>query len=209
MPFRKAHGARADSLLRFESTPGDELPAPIPLDPSTDLAPIPRRQDGTLDGSEAARKLGARGGHAKADKRNKLQRVGLVKLEDTNEFKPYFKAANEWAEAVCKEYAAGAGGTVGAAVQAGIGNAAVLLAGARYFGDLAAMAEDIYKRDSYFKTAGRLMDQHRQALNNAWALAVQLGKANAGMPSEDPFAILARIAARPMPEITVIAEPDP
>lgn len=194
MTLRKAHGARADSGLRVELLPPDEQPKPVAIDLANVPAPLARSESGKILTSEDAKRLGARGGLMKAAKRRLLESVGLVKLAHEHNFHDYWKATLAWTDAASMELALACGGSLGPGPKSMVGSAGALLAGSRYFSDLAMRTDDLKLKIELFKTAGKLADQHRQALLTAYEYGNRIGEALRNKPT-DPFAAFITIAA--------------
>src|ERR1039458_552044 len=104
MSLRKGHGTGAGQP-RIEILPADELPAPVPGTPE----PLNRRQNGTIADSETAKRLGARGGHAKGLSIRLVDSLGLAKLSGDARFHPYRVAAEDFVKAHLLKIAAHAG----------------------------------------------------------------------------------------------------
>jgi hypothetical protein len=192
MGLRTAHGSNSEAMLVVEVLPADEQPAPIPVN-LAHLPPEPvRRADGTIADPETAKRIGARGGLAKASKRANLQRMGLAKLTEESKLYPYWKAGMAWQVVVAEEYAMASGGVLGPAAESKVGNAAILLCASRYYSDLAFMADNERDRMDYFKFMSVLQDRQRQQLLSAYELANRFGAARGQIPV-DPYAMFAKI----------------
>lgn len=195
MGLRTSHGARAENLICVETLPADEQPQPVPVDLAKMPAPLVRREDGTVADSTTAKRLGARGGLAKAAKRASLQRFGLKSPEDLSAIAPYYRAGKAFQKAAAEEYALASGGVLGPTAEAMVGTAAIALAASRYFTDK-AFADDTPELDrgDYFSRGLVIGDKMRQMMLTALEVANRFGKAR-GQQTVDPYAILARIEA--------------
>src|SRR5450432_2982832 len=107
MGLRTAHGTEADSLLRCETLPADELPLGE-LGPELADAGAERSKRGTfLPGARLAQ---SRGGLAKKGKSQLGSRLGLSTLPAGNEFARYRRSAASFRRAQCAELARTVGG---------------------------------------------------------------------------------------------------
>jgi hypothetical protein len=162
MALRKGHGKGA-GVPRIEVLPADELPAPLP----GKAAPLARRTDGTIADSVTAKALGAAGGRAKHSKAKLLSGLGLADLGETEEFRPYWLAVEDWVRAHLAVLAGMCGGSVGPGPASIVGTAGVQLASSRFFSDRGTKSRD--RKD--FETASKLGDASRQNLLAAYELA--------------------------------------
>lgn len=178
MTLRTGHGNGAGEP-RVEVLPGPEQPAPIPGEP----VPVRRRQNGTVADSEAAKRLGARGGRSKAARAALTSALGLSKLDDEAAFRPYRDAGDHFVEQHMAALAKVAGGEVGPGPASIVASAAVQLAASRFFSDKAAASGDA----SLFSLASSLSNASRQNLLAAYELAVREGQARARAPETDPL----------------------
>ena len=168
MTLRTGHG-NGKGEPRVEVMPPDELPDPVPAAP----APVARRQDGTVADSASAKRLGARGGAAKAGRARLVAALGLTKLAGDAAFGPYRDAGDAWTAAHLADLALQAGGEVGSGPSSIVASAGVQLAASRYFSDRAAETLDA----AMFSLASSLANASRQNLLAAYELAVREAKA--------------------------------
>lgn len=168
MTLRKGHGTGAGEP-RIEVLPPNELPAPLPAPPD----PVARRRNGTVDGSEAAKLLGARGGAAKASRARLVSSLGLTKLAADSAFAAYRDAGDQFVTQHLAELARVSGGEVGPGPASIVTSAAVQLAASRFWSDRAAAACD----PSLWALASSLANASRQNLLAAYELGVREGEA--------------------------------
>lgn len=102
-------------------------------------SPPARRQKLT---SEAARALGRKGGHAKANKRKLMDSLGLLRLDRESSFGPYRDAADAWLRAALSECHKAFDGVDGAASTM-LASAALQLAASRWAFALGASCADV------------------------------------------------------------------
>jgi hypothetical protein len=176
MALRKGHGT-GKGTPRIEVLPADELPDPVPVEPEK----LPRRSDGTIMDSVTAKELGARGGLAKAQKKKLLQGMGLAHLQEENLFKPYYRAAEAWLDAIVQIYAAMCGGALGPGPSALLGNAAIALAFSRYLTDRAVAEQN----ELHARQAIRYWDAMKQQKLAAYELGVKEAKMRADLAEND------------------------
>lgn len=178
MALRKGHG-NGKGVPRIEVMPPDELPDPVAALPP----PLARREDGTIADSETAKKLGARGGLAKAQKKKLLQGMGLAELVEDKLFTPYYKAAQAWLDHQVENYARMCGGYLGSGPWGFLGNAAICLAMSRYLADKGFEAGDeLITRQSL-----RYMDAFKQQQLAAYELGVREAKMRADLNDQNGF----------------------
>lgn len=174
MALRSAHGKGSGGLLRIETTPADELPAPVP-GPATDTTGVARDQAGRISSPEAARALGALGGQQKAGGVRLARSLGLPFEAQSPAFAPYRRAAVQFRKHHCAELARQAGGEVGAGPSSMVASAAWQLAASRYLFDMASRSGE----PATFKTASQLANDSRQNILAAYELAVREAEARA------------------------------
>ena len=94
-------------------SPADELPAGVPEQPE----PIARRRNGTVASAEAAKRLGKRGGLARARRRADATAWGatmglgrLLTLTEDSHLAPFVAEGEEWLAAQCVAVARDVGG---------------------------------------------------------------------------------------------------
>lgn len=181
MALRTGHG-HGRGVPRIEVVPVDELGPSIPAtDPP--LAGVTRRQDGTVDSSEAAKALGAKGGAVKARRVRLARSLGLSDLDQSEAFAPYRRSASAFRQHHAKELARLAGGVVSAGPCSMIASASLQLAASRFLFDQASRSGDA----ATFKTASSLANDSRQNLLAAYELATREAQAR---PQADPLAWL-------------------
>lgn len=195
MSLRTAHGryAQAGAPVVVEALPADELPKPLPINVAALPAPLARRSNGTLANSEAAKAAGRKGGLAKAAKKNRLTNVGLKKVEDTNDFYPYARAAVAYLQGICDEYADASGGSIGPTAQSLLSNIATTQAHIKFIDDLIAVEENLRTKLDYISRSATLKNKHRQDLLACLHLANLLGQAKGNAPI-DPYAFIGKLA---------------
>lgn len=193
MALRKGHGQQKGTT-RIEVMPPDEQPEPVPAKPEQ----LARRADGTIANSEAAKALGARGGLARATKKRLLQGLGLSKLADQPEFKPYYDAAQAWLDAEIVAKAAMCGGYLGPGPIAMLGNAALMLAASRYLFDIG------FGNPQLMREGAMQADRMKQQELAAYELGIREARARAELSENgtlDAFeAALSRQKAAEEPE---------
>lgn len=167
MALRKGHGKGA-GVPRIEVLPPDELPDPLPAVAD----PLARRDDGTIADSLTARALGARGGLAKASKRQLLQGLGLAELAEADPFKRYWNYGEDFVKAHLIELARVCGGFVGPGPGSIVGTAGVQLAASRFYSDQGAKTGN----PKMHEIASKLGDSSRQNLMAAYELARREGE---------------------------------
>jgi hypothetical protein len=168
-----------------EVLPPDELPAPVPAEP-TPLSGVDRRQNGTVATPEAARALGARGGRVKAKRVALARSLALGDVESMPEFAAYRRAASAFRRHHCAELAKQAGGMCGSAPSSMVASAALQLAASRFLFDQGAQSGD----PAILKTASQLSNDSRQNLLAAYELAQRSAAARPRAPV-DPLAAFA------------------
>lgn len=177
MTLRAGHGTGAGEP-RIEVLPPDELPDPV----AAEADPVARRQNGTLADSAAAKRLGARGGAAKAAKARLVSALGLSELASDADFRPYRDAGDAWVREHLMSLAKQAGGeTVGPGPSSIVATAGVQLAASRFFSDKAMATGDV----ALFQTASALGNAHRQNVLAAYELAVREAKASKQHKADD------------------------
>lgn len=165
---------------RIEVSPADELPQPVAVAQPVTAGPVARRQDGTVDGSEAAKALGALGGRATARRVRLIDSLGLSKVTEQSSFAAYRGAAEEFVAHHLSELAKQAGGEVGPAPSTMVASAGLQLAALRWAFDRFAETGDA----SFIKLGSTLANDSRQNLLAAFELAVREAKAR---PAPAPF----------------------
>lgn len=132
MTLRTGHGNGA-GVPRVEVLPADELPAGVPAPEQPSQAAIVRDSQGRLADHESARRLGARGGKAKAGQTALSASVGLGKRFSVPEFQPYAKAARAFRRTQVTRLAQTVGGgECGPAPASMVASAALQLAASRF-----------------------------------------------------------------------------
>jgi len=172
MSLRAAHGSGVSAVVRVETLPADELPAPVVAPLAEDSGPLRRSPDGRF-GREAARELGRRGGLARARRIRLVDALGLRKLTEDAAFKPYRDAAEEFTSHHLGQLAMLAGGVVGAAPSSMVASAALQLAASRWCFDKGGETGDA----GWMKQGSSFANDSRQNLLAAYELAVREAKA--------------------------------
>ncbi|MFO0735742.1 MAG: hypothetical protein U0270_07680 [Labilithrix sp.] len=128
-----------------------------------------RRLNGTLEDSESAKELGARGGRARAAKVRLVSALGLASLADDAAFAPYRTAGDAFVTEHLAALALQAGGEVGPGPASIVASAAMQLAASRFVNDRAMQSGDA----KLLKQASDLANDSRQNLLAAYELAVR------------------------------------
>ena len=170
-------------MPRIEVLPPDELPHPLPVLVAPPSEPLNFTPTGQIADSATAKLLGARGGHAKANKKRLLQGLGLADLNDQDAFLPYWRAVNDWVEAQLAVTAGMCGGSIGPGPASIIGTAGVQLAASRYFSDIGMKTGN----PKMFAEASKLGDASRQNLLAAYELGRREGEVRKDVNPYDAF----------------------
>lgn len=176
MALRNGHGNGA-GVPRVEVLPVDELPAGVPSS-ADDESRAAAVESGPF---RPGNKRSVLGGRATAGKTRLATRLGLGRLADDADFRPYKAAASSFRRAQCSRIAAEVGGGVcGPAPSSMVASAALQLAWSRYLSDRAAVEGDA----TLVTQASRLADASRQNLLAAHELAAREAAAR---PRETDF----------------------
>jgi hypothetical protein len=162
--------------------PADELPVGAPGS-ARETSPSDRGARGKFaPGNTLARA----GGEATKGKTRLAAKLGLSRLADDAQFRPYKAAASSFRRAQCQELArAVGGGECGPAPSSMVASAALQLAWSRYLSDLAAAEGS----PALAVTASRLADASRQNLLAAHELCAREAVARASHRAPvDPLA---------------------
>lgn len=180
MALRSGHGTGAGQP-RVEVLPADELPAPSSGVLAAASGPLPRRHNGTVAGTEAARALGRLGGRARARSLRLVDSLGLAAIAADSAFAPYRTAAEAFVEQHLAELSRQAGGRVGPAPSSMVASAALQLASSRFAFDQFATTGEA----AWIKLGSSLANDSRQNLLAAYELAVR--EATAREQQNDPL----------------------
>jgi hypothetical protein len=181
MALRAGHGKGAGTP-HIEVLPPDELGPPVPATLPDDSCQVRRGQDGRFADSESAKVIARRGGLAKARRVRLIDSLGLKKIAESADFKPYRDAAEEFTSHHLSELAKQAGGSVGPAPSTMVASAALQLAASRWAFDRGAAEND----PALIKLGSSLANDSRQNLLAAYELATR--EAVARTSSRDAFA---------------------
>lgn len=181
MPLRRSK--RDDrNLVHVEVTRPNEALPPVP-DPQDPISGVERRQNGTVATSEAAAKLGRKGGRVKAKRVLLARGLGIPLAVTSESFRPYRHSANAFRRHHCAELARVAGGEVGSGPSSMVASSALQLAASRFLFDQAGATGDA----ATFKLASQLANDSRQNLLAAYELATREAQARPRAPT-DPLA---------------------
>lgn len=178
MALRSGHGKGA-GVPRVEVMPADELPDPVPPPVATTSPQRKGRQNGACWDSDTARELGRLGGLAKARRVRLIDSLGLKKIAENADFKPYRDAAEEFTTHHLAELAKQAGGSVGPAPSTMVASAALQLAASRWAFDRGAAEND----PALIKLGSSLANDSRQNLLAAYELAVREARVRQDSPT--------------------------
>lgn len=164
MTLRKGHGKGAGQP-RIEVLPANELPAGVP----EDAPPTERPQRGPDGRFLSGNRLSAQGGKRKAGALALARKLGLSQ-EQSEQFRPYLRHAEQWRRHKVNELAATVGGgQCGAGPSSIIATAARQLASSMYLFDLATASGD----PELHARASKLGNDSRQNLLAAHELAAK------------------------------------
>lgn len=212
MALRRRHGDAAKNGVGpvVEVPPPDELRlADVPAPPPVPSGPVPRRPDGKVDGPEAARELGRRGGLAAAASRARTKafatavrmEAGIEGFEPSRFYKPYSDEAEDALPALLRQLADESDGIVSPAVAAIARSAIQQAYASRWLFDLGSsralgMAKDGDGRPSpnvsLLTAASRLAVDARQSHLAAFHLQALEAEARSRdpRPERDPFYVI-------------------
>lgn len=207
---------RSRGRLRPAPARPDELPEGVAAPAPDRAGPVRRDKQGRFVGSAAAKAIGARGGHAKAQRSvkrwTKALRVPgpLAELAEDALMRPFVDEAEKWFVAKCQELADTAGGGVcGAGAAAIVRSAAYKFALSQFYfaantrGAIGWDRSDPKMprlRTDVAALAARLSDSARQDLIGAHELAAREAAARRSRPAGG-LSILERLAiAMPSPD---------
>ena len=191
-------------------TPPDEAPAPVPAQ----AEPVERRQNGQVSGSEAAAKLGRRGGLKRAERKRDAagwgSRLGLGRflagMATNEQLKPYIEEGEQWFAETCADLGQTAGnGRLSPSVVSMVASASWQRLFGRYLMNCAATStwgfdraadEDakppIKPNTELVMVASRLLDASRQNCIAAFEIASREGAAR---PNAEPAFVVQTRAA--------------
>ena len=178
--LRTAHGAGADALLRAETPPLDEIPAPNAAHTEQGLALAAARGRPFQPGNAAA-----------SNRKPAMARAGLEVPGADPRWQSFERQGRRWAQRRCREMAVAHGGYLGCGPSSMIASAGLALASSRFAYAVGAASGDI----ATLKQAAQLADSARQQELTAVALAERecaTRKANA--PYEDDMIRISRMA---------------
>ena len=156
MALREGHGTGAGTP-RIEVMPADEAMTGTP-DTARQEHPSDRRERGYFAPGNSLARIG---GRATAGKSRLAARLGLSKLADDSDFRPYKGAAATFRRAQCTALASSVGGGYcGPAASSAVASAALQLAWSRYLFDMAAATGN----HELALTASKLANDSRQNL---------------------------------------------
>lgn len=182
MALRRGHGTGASSPLRVEVPPPDELTNADVAAPAAAIhGPVPRRPDGKVDGKEAARELGRRGGLARAARRARAEAfAGKLRLaadlpmfEPSAHALPFSEEAEAFFQAKVAELANDSDGQVSSGVASIVRSAAWQTYSGRLLMELATSRNFLFVKGrearpevnaTLMLQASRLFESGRQSL---------------------------------------------
>ena len=168
MALRTGHGTGA-GVPRIEVLPPDEQPANVPGTP----APVERRRDGTVAGTEAARALGRLAAEKRAARNRFVAGLGIGELAADAAFRPFQVSGEDWVRAHLEELALQSGGRVGPGPASIVQSAGLQLAASRFLAEQGARTADA----ALLGRASSLANDSRQNLLAARELAVREAQA--------------------------------
>ena len=171
--LRKAHGNGKDALVRVETPPLDELPAPNAARTEQGLALAAARGRPFEPGNAAA-----------ANRKPKQARAGLDVPNASAAWERYQRQGKRYAQHRCRELAVQHGGRLGAGPSAMLSDAGRARATSHWLHELAAQEPDTTKAASLAKQAVSAALAARQLELSAMAAAALEAEANAETDDE-------------------------